>query len=280
MERREALRTIAAEASRGELVFPTLVEVGFRIQQLLDDPDCPLDAAAKLIQAEPVISARLVAVANSAAFGSSGRPITDVRLAVNRLGARTVKALATGLIARQLAGKPALSAHRDLAARLWEHTANVGALAHVIARRVTRQDPDTALFAGMLHEVGGFYLLSRAKDFPCLMDSQVTDWRMEGEGVGEVEIGRAVLTALAVPAPVLSAVEAFWEGYLSFPAATLGDTLLLADHLSPARSPLHHVEEDDSVAASIDMHMEEETLAGILRESADELSSLTSALRF
>jgi len=47
-----------------------------------------------------------------------------------------------------------------------EHTAHVASLAHVIARRVTRLDPETALFAGIIHEVGGFYLLSRVKDHP------------------------------------------------------------------------------------------------------------------
>jgi HD-like signal output (HDOD) protein len=284
MDKREALRAIAAEASRGELVFPTFMEVGSRIQQALDDPDTPLDVAARLIQAEPLLSARIVAVANSAAFNSSGRAITDVRLAVSRLGARTVRALSTAVIARQLAGKPSQPALRDLAARLWEHTANVGALANVIARRVTRQDPETAMFAGMVHEVGGFYLLSRIQQFPALKDQEVTDWMVEGQGEGEVEIGRAVLKALAVPEAAIAAVEAMWEGYLSFPPATLGDTLLLAEHLSPVHSPLHHLQKADAATASIDsaldMDIEEETLTGILRESAEELSSLTAALRF
>jgi len=280
MDKHEALRTIAAEASRGELVFPTSLEVGFRIQQMLDDPDCQIDAAARVIQAEPLLSARLIAVANSAAFNSSGRSIADVRMAVNRLGLRTVRALSTAVIARQLAGKPALPVHRELAAQLWEHTAHVGALANVIARHLTHQDPETAMFAGMVHEVGGFYLLSRAKDFPCLMDRDVTDWMVEGQGEGEVEISRAVLAALAVPEPAVAAIEALWEGYLSFPAVTLGDTLLLAEHLAPVKSPLHHMEQPDSVAADIDMSIEEDTLAGILRESADEVRSLTAALRF
>jgi HD-like signal output (HDOD) protein len=279
MDRREALRTIAAEASRGELVFPTSAQVGFRIQQMLDDPDCQLDAAARMIQAEPLLSARIIEVANSVAFNSSGRAITDVRQAVNRLGLRTVRALASTVIARQLAGAPMAPVHKELAAKLWEHTAHVSALANVIARHLTHQDPEAAMFAGIVHEVGGFYLLSRAKDYPCLLDRQVTDWMVEGQGEGEKEIARAVLTALAVPEPAVEAIEALWEGYLSFPASTLGDTLLLAEHLAPVKSPLHHMEESDGVGADIDMSIEEETLAGILSESADEVRSLTAALR-
>ena len=41
--------------------------------------------------------------------------------------------------------------------------------ARVLARRVTRQNPDAAFFAGIVHEVGSFYLISRAADFPGLL---------------------------------------------------------------------------------------------------------------
>ena len=57
MEKAELYRRIAEEADRGELVFPTHVEVGLRIKRALDDPDCSIDQAAKLIQAEPLLAA-------------------------------------------------------------------------------------------------------------------------------------------------------------------------------------------------------------------------------
>jgi HD-like signal output (HDOD) protein len=67
-----------------------------------------------------------------------------------------------------MAGTPA---HRKLAVRLWEHTAHVAALAQVIARRVTHVNPDTAFFAGIIHEVGGFYLIARAGAYPGLLEA-------------------------------------------------------------------------------------------------------------
>lgn len=290
MDRLEPLRILTAEAARGELAFPTSAAVALRVREALDDPDCELVAAARLIQAEPLLSARLVAIANSAAFNRSGPVVTDVRAAVTLLGFRTVRSLATALVVRQMAGMPQAPAHRDLALRLWEHSANVAALAKVIARLITRQDPETALFAGMVHEIGGFYLISRARDFPGLMDGDPADWlgedREEGEAAGtstpEREIGRAVLNALSVPEPVVAAIKVLWKGYLAFPPATLGDTLLLADQLATVKSPLRqgpgkHREEQ---AASIDLMLEDETLSGTLEESAGEVQSLRDALRF
>jgi HD-like signal output (HDOD) protein len=277
MDKREVLTSIATQAAQGELKFSANAEIALRISQALDEPNCHIDVAARLVQAEPLLAARVVAIANSVAFNRSGREITDVHTAVGRLGFRIVRALATALVTRQLAGATSLPEHHAMAVQLWEHTAHVAALAHVIARRVTRLDPEAALFAGIIHEVGGFYLLSRVKDFPCLLEGERTDWVEAGEN----EIGRAVLKVLSVPASAVDAIEALWHGYLAMPPVTLGDTLLLADWLAPVESPLHQqVDDSESMHASIDMLIGQETLADILRESAEEVESLSNALRF
>jgi HD-like signal output (HDOD) protein len=289
MDKRETLKMLAAEAQRGELTFPTSAAVALRVRQELDDPDCHTDTATRLIQTEPLLAARVVAVANSAAFNRSGREVTDVGTAVTQLGFRMVRTLATAVIARQMVGVMDVPAHRDLAAQLWEHTAHTAALARMIARRIMRQDPETAMFAGLVHEIGGFYLLSRAKDFPGLIDGGPGDWMVDDdteedtlESTTESEIGRAVLKALSVPEPVVAAIEVLWKGYLAFPPSTLGDTLLLADQLSPVKSPLLQTRDDnrDAIAATIDMIIGQETLVGILEDSAEEVQSMTAALRF
>lgn len=278
MNRRDALHIIAAEAGRGELTFPTSVAVAMRIREALDDPDCHVEAASKLVQAEPLLSARVVALANSAAFNRSGREITDVNTAVSRLGFRTLRSLAMALVTRQMAGAPTLPAYRDMAARLWEHTAHVAALSRVLAKRVTAQDPETALFAGLIHEVGSFYLISRATDYPVLINGEVT----EGDDEVEALIGSEVLKLLAVPETVVVAIQAVWDGYLSLPPVSLGDTVLLANELAPVLSPFVPLPEwkKGSLAASVDMAIGKETLVEILEESADEVVSLTKALQF
>lgn len=278
MDRIEALKTIAAQAARGELTFPTGIDVALKIQRALDDPDCHIDAAAKLVAAEPLLAARVVAIANSIAYNRSGQKITDVRNAVSRIGLRTLRTLASALATRQMAGASQDPELRAMAGRLWEHTAHVAALAHVIARRVTHLDPETAMFAGIVHEVGGFYLISRAKDFPGLLVGDPGDWAENAEA----DIGRAILSRLGVPDPVMQAIEAQWEGYLALPPVSLGDTLILADELAPVSSPLYEFSNPyaNSSAPVIDSVIDEQTLSHILAESAAEVESLTSALRF
>ena len=276
MDRLDALKSIAAQAGRGELAFPTKVDATLRLQRALADPDCHVDAAARLVQAEPLLAARTVAIANSAAYNRAGHDVTNVRAAVQRLGFRTLNALAASVIVRQLAGgisDPALRARAD---QLWQHSAHVAALALVIARRVSCVDADTAMFAGIVHEVGGFYLLSRAAEFPGLLEGGADEWIEHGQ----VAIGRGVLHKLGVPGPVMDAIEALWKGMRALPPETLGDTLMLAKDLAPIPSPLLERPgfSPTQASATIDFAIGDGTLALVLQESEQEVSSLVTAL--
>jgi HD-like signal output (HDOD) protein len=276
MDRLDALKSIAAQAGRGELAFPTHVNATLKLQQALSDPDCHIEEAARLVQTEPLLAARTVAIANSAAYNRAGNDVTNVKAAVARVGFRTLGALAASVIVRQLAGgvtDPLLRAKAD---QLWQHSANVAALALVIARRVSFVDPDTAMFAGIVHEVGGFYLLSRAAEFPGLLDGGAEEWIEHGQ----VEIGRGVLRKLGVPAPVMDAIEALWHGMRALPPETLGDTLMLAKDLAPIPSPLLERPgfSPTQASATIDFAVGGGTLALILQESEEEVRSLVMAL--
>jgi HD-like signal output (HDOD) protein len=276
MDKLDAFRTIALQAGQGELTFPTNVNASIKIKRTLDNPDCNLAAAGQLLMTEPLIAARALAMANSATYNRSGGEITKLSAAVMRLGLRTLQSLVAAEIVRQFASKITDPTIRAKASQLWEHTAHVAALSHVIARRVTNLDPETAMFAGIIHEIGGFYLLSRAHDFPGVLDVQSEGW-LE---FGEKAIGRRVLTKLSMPEAVIAAVESLWFGEHNRPPVTLGDILMLANDLAPVASPLHKKEgtthhHDNTV---IDFEVGEETLQSILLESSDEISVLVKSL--
>lgn len=283
MDHSEIFHRIAADAAKGGVSFSTHSGVAIKLQRALSDPDCSVDQAARLASGEPLLAARIVAMANSVAYKRGDRDITDVKQAVSLIGFRVVQMLAMALAVRQLSGTPRDPRIRAMAEKLWEHTANVAALAFVVARRVTKLDAETALFAGLLHEVAGFYLLSRASEFPGLLDGEPANWVSAWKDDGEALIGRGVLQGLEAPAVVQAAIEDYWRGLLTLPPESLGDTLLLADSLSPALSPL---QEDDTTAmvmerrVSIETAVGAETLTHILDESAVELASLTQALKF
>ncbi len=267
-----ALEKILAEVAESEITFPTHADVAFRVRLALDDPELHVAKAAQIVQAEPLLAARVVAVANSIAFNPGNRTVTDVRTAVTRLGIRFVRALATAVVMRQMASSTRFPVYRALSERLWEHTAHVAALAHLLAAHFHRPEADVAMFAGIVHEVGGFYLISRTDLCPDLLadTSLLTP-------SAEARVGRAVLTALAIPAEVVAAVESIWQGAPPvFPPVTLGDLLVLANRLTPILSPLQRPETQRlEVEPAGDA-----LLAEILDRSGEEMVALTSALRY
>jgi hypothetical protein len=267
-----ALDKILLDVAQGEVTFPTHADVAFRVRLALDDPDLHLAKAAQIVQAEPLLAARVVAVANSIAFNPSNRAVADVRTAVTRLGIRFVRALATAVVMRQMAAGGKSSAHRALAERLWEHTAHVAALAHLMAGRFLKGVADVAMFAGIVHEVGGFYLISKTEASPELLHNPALITRE-----AESTIGRAVMAALAVPVEVAAAVETLWAGQApTLPPATLGDLLCLANGLTPILSPL---QAPDAQGLRFEPGGSQ-IFAEILEQSGEEMGALTSALRY
>ena len=277
MNRLEAFGYIASQASKGILVFPSSVNAALKLQLALANPDCHLEQAIKLVMAEPLLAARIVGLANSAGFNSgASAAVTTVRAAVMRVGFQNLYTLAAATVVRQFGSRIIDPVLRAKAEQLWQHTAHVAALAHVLARRVTGVNPETAMFAAIVHEVGGFFLLSRAEEFPGLLDDDPENWIEAGEEL----INREVLKKLAIPEALSSAIEALRDGLLTIPPATLLDTLLLANQFSPVASPLdrHPSLPLDQSESVLDLFVDSDMLSSILAESEEEVRSLSAAL--
>jgi hypothetical protein len=273
VNRIEAFGYIAAQAARGEISFPTSVNAVLRLQLALEDPDCHLEDAIRLVLGEPQLAARTVALANTAAFNmGGGKAITNVRSAVSRIGYRRLQALVASLVVRQFGSRIVDPGLRAKAEQLWQHTAHVAALAESFARRVTFVNADTALFAGIVHEVGGFYLLSRADEFPGLLDDDPEKWAE----LCEDTVSREVLGKLAVPEQVRDAIIQLRGAWLGMPPASLRDTLLLANQYAPVPSPLGTPSPPlpDHEDSALDFVLDEATLRDIQREAAATYESM------
>ncbi|WP_338760581.1 HDOD domain-containing protein [Massilia sp. METH4] len=275
MNKLEAFGHIAALAIRGDLVFPTSVNAALRVQLALENPDTPLEEAIRLVLAEPQLAARTVALANSAMFNRGANSVTNVRAAIQRVGYHNLYALAAAMVVRQFGSKIADPNVRAMAEQLWQHTVYVACLARIIAREVTEINGDTALFAGIVHEVGGFYLLSRADEFPGLLDPDPDNWQPASEEI----ITREVMKKLAIPEEVSTAIEGLRDGFLGVPPESLLDTLLLANHFAPVDSPLAQPREELPQSESVvDLFVDEEMAARLLDEAERDATSMNTAL--
>lgn len=182
------------------LTLPTLPEVALRIQAAMEDPDISAAQLAETIASDAALSARLIKVANSAAF--RGRtPADSLRAAVTRLGMSVVRRLTTGLAMQQMFQATTDVTDRQLR-EVWEHSTQVAAISQVLARHFTRLKPDEALLAGLVHDIGKLPIITWAEGQPqVLADEALLDQLLADL---HPEIGRSILEAWAFPPEVVA----------------------------------------------------------------------------
>ena len=129
--------------------LPTAPKVLADLIQHFDDPDVPAAQIARSLSADPVLSAKLLRLANSAYYNVS-RSIATVDDAVRMLGFVTVRTLviSSGLVNGFKTPPPGL----DLP-RFWRYSLNTACSARWIARR-TGDDAELAFTIGLMHAIG------------------------------------------------------------------------------------------------------------------------------
>jgi len=171
MESCQALITkIKTEHEAGRLVLPSLPEIIVRVRQAVNDDDVNLGDVIKLIQVDPSLTARLVQIANSPLYRSR-QPVENCLMAVNRLGLATTRDLVTCLVLNNVFNAEN-NLLRSKVQKLWQHSCHIAAIASTIAKVTPNLHEDTALLAGLLHDIGTLPILHYAADFPEVLESE------------------------------------------------------------------------------------------------------------
>jgi HD-like signal output (HDOD) protein len=271
------LEDVARDLSSDQVTFPTFLDITFQVRTALKNPNLSIDQLAQLVGAEPLMSAKIISMANSVAMNPSGRAIADVKSAISRVGMEAVRTVSFAVAMEQLLKSKNMSAFEGLSQRLWEHTAYVAALCRVLAKKHARTNPDEAMFAGLVHDIGVFYLLSRAANFPELVADPAELFSLLEQW--HDNIGHALLAALGQPEPVLLAVQEHEIERTPAGIKTLSDVLYVANRLANTVSSWRDAEYGHPVdTSSLAGLFDAETQQALLQESEEEVASLKAAL--
>lgn len=160
---------IKTEHAAGRLILPSLPDIVIRVRQAVNNEDANLGDIVKLIQLDPSLTARLVQIANSPLYRSP-QPVENCLMAVNRLGLTTTRDLVTCLVLNNVFNSENAML-RSKVRKLWQHSCHVAAIASTIAGVTPNLHGDTALLAGLLHDIGVLPILHYATDFPDILQS-------------------------------------------------------------------------------------------------------------
>jgi len=213
------------DLEHNRLVLPTLPEVALKVRDVVDDPDSSISDLVKIIVSDPALSARLIQVANSPLM-RAGRQIESVDAAVGRLGMRIVRDLATSMVMEQMFQATSdVTDHR--LRRLWEHSTEVAAICHALAGQFTRLNPEQALLAGLVHDIGALPILTKAEDFPELLQDEAALDRIISEL--HPRIGGAILRSWNFPSELVDSAEQHENMGYNSAAADYVDVVIVAN---------------------------------------------------
>jgi len=147
-----------------KLVLPTIPDVSFKIRRAINDDKASSTSIARVVQIDPSITGRLIQISNSPLYRGR-KKIESCPEALTRLGLRAAQDIITAFAMKSIfkAKSPVIA--RKMA-ELWAHSSYVASISAVFAHRIPGFDPDRAMLAGLIHDVGIVPILTHADNHP------------------------------------------------------------------------------------------------------------------
>jgi HD-like signal output (HDOD) protein len=271
------LRLLAMEVSKGTVDLPCFPDVVVRIRHALANPTTTMEKTVAIVGNEPRLAARLLQTANSAAFNTSGKPLTDLRSAITRLGLQLVQSAAVAFAIQQVKQAPMLRSIAKPLNELWRDCILVASVSQAVAER-TKISPDEAFLTGLLHGIGRLYIMVRAvgqvEKLGCDQSylDLIADWH--------ASIGKAVLENWGFAEQMSNAVgdqddhERRWMRGEELSDILAVSVVLAAAMKSPSSPPVAM----DQISAFQHIGLTATDCAAILAQAKQHLGSLHDAL--
>ena len=150
------------ELNDGTLELPSMPDIALEIRAAINNENKSFEEISKLIQCDQGLSAYLMKVSNSALYA---RPVKaeNIKMALSRMGLETAKNLTSSYALKTLFNlrEPLV---KSLMRCIWERDVYSASLASIIAKRC-HFDPDKALMAGLLQDIGSLPVMTKLKQY-------------------------------------------------------------------------------------------------------------------
>jgi HD-like signal output (HDOD) protein len=225
-EQQQLLMEFYSELRSNKVRLPSVPDVAWKVRRLVDREDAGVGQVAMAISADPAMSAKLVRACNSPLYRGFN-DVRNVRETVVRLGLKTTRQLVTVFAMRDVfkSRQPLLQKHME---RLWQHSCEMAALCWVLADEATKINPEEAMLAGLLHDIGVVPILVHAEHYPHLFNDE--DRLLAVIAELRADTGTGVLENWAFPAPFLEATRHAqdWDYASDQPQPQLVDIVIVA----------------------------------------------------
>ncbi len=161
---RQSFSGILQKFSSGKLVPPAMPQVVFELRNVIRRQDSSVKDLADVLEKDPVLSLRLIAVARSPVYKGYGE-VKSVQAAIPRLGFKETLSIVVAIANKSLyeARHPQ---HRVLMDKMWVHALACAYAAKLVSQSLLLEDPEGIFLMGLTHDVGKVILLRAFAELP------------------------------------------------------------------------------------------------------------------
>lgn len=205
--RESALLTLD-ELLASKAALPSIPKVIAMLLSELDREDPDLRKISQLINTDPVLTTRLLRLANSAQFQLSNK-ISSVSEALALMGLNQVRTLtAAAAVASAFKAVPGMDMHK-----FWSYSLNVGKLSRMLAGMI-RQNQGAAFTAGLIHAIGELVMHLGMPAEMAALNQQVAPFDPKRVGAERrlleysyADVGAGFAREWQFPQPIVDALE-------------------------------------------------------------------------
>ena len=275
----EFVKRLGEELANEDFDIPSFPDIALRVRKAISDPNGSIKTLSRIVLTEPMLTTRIMRMANSAMMRRGPLEVTSIEIAISRVGLDMVQNAAVSFVFKEVFHAPdgsLLGEHLD---RIRRHSTKVSVLAYILAKKVKSPGkPDEAMLAGLLHAIGKFYILIHANDFPELFDN--TEALEECINAWYADVGRVIVESWGFPKQIVDAVgeHEIVDRKKSGPA-DITDIVIVANLLAKADEEQTTEQlELDQIPSLLRMNIDNETVRNLIQEFNEEIFSMAQAL--
>ena len=214
--------------------LPRLPDTIVHLTHVVGDPRSSLPQIVGVIRYDPVLTAELLRMCNSAYYGVA-REVESLDDAVRLLGTTKVFQLAMAAYTRAMLAAPQ-EGYGLPAGALWTHSVTVALAGRLVAQRMNGPQLGLLFTAGLLHDCGKvvlneFVRAEYAEIVRRVAEDRLSFCDVERQVLGytHAEVGARVAEAWKLPASIVDCIRYHHEPEQNTPPSAVVDAVHLAD---------------------------------------------------
>lgn len=207
--------------------LPTMPGVLIKLNEIMADPETSAADVAKVVSADPAVSANILRIVNSAYYGLQVR-VASVSLAISVMGFNMTKKVALKAAVFSSFGQRRAKIQHFDPTSFWKHAVYTGVAARAMSqssRQFADMHPEDAYIAGLLHDIGKIIMMEKSTpQYLAMLRKSAQSGRSEDEveledfGYTHADVGSVLAIKWSLPEDLATAIRY---------------------HHAPARDPFH-----------------------------------------